>query len=256
MLKIVPIATFSDNYIWLIHNDTTAAAIDPGDGLATHTYLNKHNLQLTHILVTHDHADHVGGIKYLKDHYDLKVLGPIESKLTILDSRLNDGDQVTLFNTDFRVVSAKGHTQEHIMFFNTDPKNPVLFSGDVLFSGGCGRIFEGTPADMFASLRRIKTLPLDTAIYPAHEYSLSNLEFAAVVEPDNKRIRETQKVYEQKLAQSTPTLPTTLALELEINPFLRTDSPSILQTLSNTQDGNIQDEQDVFTVLRRMKDEF
>lgn len=256
MLKIVPIAAFSDNYIWLIHNGTTAVAIDPGDGLATRTYLNEHNLRLTHILVTHDHADHVGGIKYLKDHYNPKVLGPIDSELTILDSRLNDGDQVTLFNTHIEVISAKGHTQEHIMFFNTDPKNPVLFSGDVLFSGGCGRIFEGTPADMFASLRRIKTLPLDTAIYPAHEYSLSNLEFAAFVEPDNKRIRETKKVYEQKLAQSTPTLPTTLALELEINPFLRTDNPSIQATIGNIQDEKIHNEQDVFTVLRRMKDEF
>ncbi|WP_027856474.1 hydroxyacylglutathione hydrolase [Marinobacterium jannaschii] len=256
MLKIVPIAAFSDNYIWLIHDDTTAAAVDPGDGLATQAYLNEHNLQLTHILVTHDHADHVGGIEYLKDHYNLRVLGPIDSKLTLLDDRLNDGDQFNLFETVFEVMSAKGHTQEHIMFFNTDSKNPVLFSGDVLFSGGCGRIFEGTSADMFASLSKIKALPQDTAIYPAHEYSLSNLEFAAFVEPDNKRIEETKTAYQRKLAQSTPTLPTTLALELDINPFLRTDIPSIQQIIHITQDKNIHDEQNIFAALRRMKDEF
>lgn len=256
MLKIVPIAAFSDNYIWLIHNNKTAAAVDPGDGEATHAYLKQHNLQLTHILVTHDHADHVGGIEYLKSQYDLHVLGPKNSNVQSLDMRLDEGDQFVLFDRVFEVMAAKGHTQEHIMFFDANPNNPVLFPGDVLFSGGCGRIFEGTPAEMFESLCKIKTLHADTAIYPAHEYSLSNLAFAAFVEPDNPYIKQTQVLYQEKRKQALPTLPTTLSRELQINPFLRTDSDSIQRTLSDTQTEGIRDELDVFTTLRRMKDQY
>lgn len=256
MLRIVPIPAFSDNYIWLILNENTAAAVDPGDGLATHNYLKTHNIKLSHILITHDHSDHTGGIDYLKNHYNVEVFGPKSSKLTNLNKRLCNGDQVIIFDTIFDVISAQGHTQEHIIYFHKNPKNPILFSGDVLFSAGCGRIFEGTPVQMFESLSKIKSLPLNTLIYPAHEYSLSNLDFAAFVEPDNPIINDTKILYTQKRIQSIPTLPTTLSLELKINPFLRTDSTSIRETIKKSQSKSVKKEQDVFTILRHMKDKF
>lgn len=230
-LQLEPIPAFNDNYIWLIHNEKHAVVIDPGDAHPVIQFLEQQSLQLDAILITHHHHDHVGGIQALLSHsQDATVYGPAHEAIPQRQVAVDQGDQITLppLGITLEVLAVPGHTLGHVAYVtHLTSEQPVLFCGDTLFSGGCGRLFEGTPAQMYASLQKLAALPTNTFVCCAHEYTLSNLMWALEVEPDNTTL---QTYYEQasELRQAQqPTLPSTIGLELQINPFLRTGVPAI-----------------------------
>jgi len=231
MLTIKSIPAFNDNYIWLIQNhDLRCAVVDPGDAQPVIDYLDRHGLTLEAILVTHHHNDHTGGISALINAYpQLKVVGPQNNAIASLTHQMKGGDQFSLFDETFLVLDLPGHTLDHIGYVG-DGK---LFCGDVLFSAGCGRVFEGSYQQMFDSLNKILRLPEETEIFPAHEYTSSNIAFAMAVEPDNKALLEYREDVYRLRDENRPTLPTTLRQEKWINPFLRYDQPSIIKSVSN-----------------------
>lgn len=239
-MKVQYIAIFDDNYIWLLVDEErrTAVAVDPGDSKPLLDYLSIHKLTLTAILITHHHMDHIGGVLDLKQHFHLEVYGPKRENIQGVTKPLAEGDTILLetMGVTFSVLEIPGHTLGHIAYYNQE--HALLFCGDTLFSAGCGRIFEGTPAQMYASLQRLQNLPQNTAVYCTHEYTLANLKFAESVEPQNQailnRVSEVTKLREQGLAS----LPSTLEAEKQFNPFLRCDSL------------------ERFTHLRKLKDSF
>lgn len=247
--RILPLAAVSlpDNYIWLLRSADPAdcaevAVVDPGEAQAVLACLQQENLQLSDILITHHHADHVGGIAELRRHFpQLRVHAPAHEEiagLTASDTRLSEGDVVELprLGARLQVLAVPGHTLGHLAYY--DPAHPdggLLFSGDTLFSAGCGRVFEGTMAQMQHSQARLRALPATTQVYCAHEYTAANLRFAQAVEPDNPAIREHLQQVAQQRAAGQPTLPTTLALERQINPFLRWDVPAVQQAAARLQ---------------------
>lgn len=241
--RILPLAAVSlpDNYIWLLRRDDSdaAVAVDPGEAQALLDCLQRENLRLTDVLITHHHADHVGGIAELRQRFpQLRVHGPATEAIEGMDERLSDGAVVELpwLGAQLQVLAVPGHTLGHLAYY--DPKHRaggVLFSGDTLFSAGCGRVFEGTMAQMQQSLARLRALPADTRIYCAHEYTEANLRFARAVEPDNDELAEYAAQIAQLRAAGQPSLPSTLALERRINPFLRWDEPSVQQAAAGFQ---------------------
>ncbi len=252
MLTIKSIPAFNDNYIWLVQNDDNrCAVIDPGDASPVIEDLKDHDLILEAILITHHHNDHIGGIHHLKSYApDIKILGPAAESIAQVTHPLTDGDQFSLFNHDMRVLGLPGHTSGHIGYYG-DGK---LFCGDVLFSAGCGRVFEGTYEQMFQSLTRLTKLPDETLVYAAHEYTTSNITFALAVEPDNEKLIQYKEEVQQLRSNHIPTLPTTLGLEKAINPFLRVQQPGIIKSLTNrTEDMS---PLGVFSALRDWKNEF
>lgn len=224
-MNLLALPAFADNYIWMIHNGAEALVVDPGDAAPVNDALRQNGLKLTAILVTHHHGDHVGGIRALQTGH-IPVYGPRAEAIEGVTHALDDGDTVTWQGLHFNVVDVAGHTRGHVAYFaatglgEPDP-TPLAFVGDTLFSGGCGRVFEGTMPQMRLSLSRIAQWPPSTRLCAAHEYTLSNLRFAQVVEPDNSELRRYLALCEAKRAAGLPTLPTTLATELAINPFLR-----------------------------------
>jgi hydroxyacylglutathione hydrolase len=222
-MTLLPIPAFADNYIWLLENGETAWIVDPGDAAPALEVLHEKNLQLAGILLTHHHPDHSGGIAELLKHYQVPVYGPDNSPVRVLISHpLQDGSCITLGNMAFSVIAIPGHTLDHIAFYSAAEK--ILFCGDTLFSAGCGRVFEGTHEQMYQALLKLAELPDDTMVCCGHEYTLSNLRFAASLEPANNNILEHQKQCEILRAKNLPTLPSTIAQEKKINPFLRCHS--------------------------------
>lgn len=194
MLKVIPIPAFQDNYIWLFHavDQKKAYIVDPGDAAPVIKYLEEQDLELSGILITHHHADHTGGIDGLLAVNDVPVIGPDSPKISSLTRHVSENDFVNIGGFSFNVIGVPGHTIDHIAFFcsgREDSMLPILFCGDTLFAGGCGRIFEGTPGMMYASLQKLARLPEKTRVYCAHEYTLANLTFGAAVLPDSKAIR-------------------------------------------------------------------
>ncbi len=252
MLTIKSIPAFNDNYIWLIQNsDQRCAIVDPGDAQAVLEYLDRHNLTLEAILVTHHHNDHIGGIAILLETFpEIKVVGPEQENIPHLTHNMKAGDQFLLFDETFLVVELPGHTLGHLGYIG-DGK---LFSGDVLFSCGCGRIFEGTAQQMFSSLNKLLALPDDTQVFAAHEYTASNISFALTVEPDNQDLLAFREEVFQLRAEGKPTLPTTLGKEKRINPFLRVEQPGIIKSIANRS--AVTTPLAVFTALREWKDVF
>lgn len=252
MLDIKSIPAFNDNYIWLIENsDRRCIVVDPGDAEPVIDYLDAHELTLEAILVTHHHNDHTGGIAKLKARdTSLTVFGPMQS-VKAIDISLAHGDEFTCLGQTFAVLGLPGHTLDHIGYV-TDQH---LFCGDVLFSGGCGRVFEGTMEQMHTSLTRIASLPDETLIYPAHEYTLANLKFALAVEPKNLALQEYWQQCQTLRAESKPTLPTSLKKEKAINPFIRCDSAEIISS-TQARGNNSTAPLAVFTSLREWKNEF
>lgn len=250
MVNIIPIPAFQDNYIWLIENGTHAAVVDPGDAAPVIAALQHRDLKLTTILITHHHADHIGGVDALMAKYSPQVFAPQKERYPFAHTAVNDGQVIDLQDLDvaFNVMDVGGHTLGHVAYYGANS----VFCGDTLFGGGCGRLFEGTPAQMFASLQKVAKLPPETAIYCAHEYTEHNLQFAKTVEKNNcaliERIRTSRKLREAGL----PTIPSSLLLELETNPFLRCTSPEIINSL----DLQHADEVEVFSTLRRMRNQF
>ena len=217
---LLPIPAFSDNYIWMLVRNSHAWIIDPGEAAPVVQVLHEKNLKLAGILITHHHADHTGGIVELLQHHSVPVYGPCNSPARKLISHvLKDGDCISLGGIEFSVIAVPGHTLDHIAFYSAVEN--ILLCGDTLFSAGCGRVFEGTHEQMYESLLKLAALPGDTKFYCAHEYTLANLLFAIAVEPDNQDIIQYQRQCEAIRAKNLPTLPSTIALEKKINPFLR-----------------------------------
>jgi hydroxyacylglutathione hydrolase len=225
-MTLVALPAFSDNYIWMLHDGRDAWVVDPGDATPVLAAVQDQSLRLAGILVTHHHPDHVGGIDALRPHLQGPVYGPARESIPQPCVPLHAGDRVTVLGLHFEVLEVPGHTAGHIAYVQRDEVSaPLLFCGDTLFSAGCGRLFEGTPAQMHDSLRQLAALPADTQVCCTHEYTLSNLRFAAAVEPANEAIAQHSVRCEQLRAAGQPTLPSTIALERRINPFLRCGEP-------------------------------
>ncbi|MGY8872313.1 MAG: hydroxyacylglutathione hydrolase [Pseudomonadales bacterium] len=257
MLKITPLPILQDNYVWLIQDPKSnqVAAVDPGDGPAVIHYLEENNLTLNAILITHNHPDHVEGVPELIANYQPKVFGPKISYVKYITNPVREGDEVNIFGYKFKILDAPGHTLDHILYF-VDGILPFLFCGDTLFSAGCGKLFEGSPKQMFNTLQKIKSLPKSTLIYPAHEYSIMNLDFAKEVEPRNSDIFRIYKKYSLKLNSGQSTLPSSIETELLINPFLRTDKPEVIVAAEKRLNRNIEMEETTFSTLRMWKDSY
>lgn len=257
MLTVTPIEAFTDNYIWCIQKDQQPGVyvVDPGDGDAVLKALSARGLELAGVLITHHHFDHVGGLDALLAHRQVQVLGPHNPAITQITQRLGAGDYAEVLGCRFQILHVPGHTLDHIAYFH-DGDSPLLFCGDTLFAGGCGRIFEGNPAMMYASLQSLAALPAKTQVFCAHEYTLSNLDFAYAVEPDNEALKARIRLDQQARAQGIPTVPSTLDTELQTNPFLRCDSPAVCQQMQQHDQIDPSDPIAVFAAVRSWKDNF
>jgi hydroxyacylglutathione hydrolase len=258
MAAIIPIPAFSDNYIWLLRHGADAVVVDPGDAAPVRAYLQREGLRLAAILVTHHHGDHVGGVEALASADGVPVMGPAREAIPGRTHALADGDAVPLpgFSAALRVLDVPGHTAGHIAFVGEVAAMPVAFVGDTLFAAGCGRLFEGTAAQMAASLARLAALPPPTRIYCAHEYTLSNLRFARAVEPANAVLAERELREQARRERGLPTVPSMLADELATNPFLRTCSPEVVASAARRTGTPLDDAVAVFAALRAWKNAF
>ena len=255
-MEVLAVPAFQDNYLWLLHDDARRAwVVDPGDPAPIEAALEAHGLTLSGVLITHHHFDHTGGALELAERHRCPIYGPVNSPFKGITDPLEDGSTLTLGSTRFTVLTVPGHTLDHIAYYSAEAG--LLFCGDTLFAGGCGRMFEGTAPQMHGSLARLAALPGDTAVYCAHEYTLANLRFAKAVEPDNAALLARIKEAEALRAAGTPTVPTTIALERATNPFLRTEAPGVRQALA-AQDEDLQTAEPsaCFAALRSWKDRF
>lgn len=255
-MKIIALPAFADNYIWLLHDGGRALVVDPGDAQPVLQALQRDGLHLAAILVTHHHPDHTGGVQALREATGAAVYGPARERIPAPYTPLKDGDIVTVLDIAWKVIDVPGHTAGHIAFFAQDIEGaPLLFCGDTLFSGGCGRLFEGTPAQMLASLDTLAALPGTTRVCCTHEYTLSNLRFARAVEPANQALIHYETECRALRERQMPTLPSTLSVERQINPFLRTRERTVKQAVQDWQT-SADDEIAVFAALRQWKNEF
>ncbi|MGF6148620.1 Hydroxyacylglutathione hydrolase [Kingella potus] len=258
-LAVVPVSALDDNYVWLLapappfHADGSggqAACVDPGEAAPVLAYLHAHGLTLAQIWITHHHRDHTGGIAELKRRFPAcTVYGG--SGIDEADITVGEGGRIRFAGRTVRVWHIPGHTDGHLAYLLEEGGRTYVFCGDTLFSAGCGRVFTGTPQQLAASCRRLGSLPDDTLVFPAHEYTAANLAFAAFIEPDNP---DTAAARQQ--AARTPTLPVTLAHERRINPFLRTAEPAVARRAAELAGRVLPDETAVFTALRELKNGF
>ena len=253
-MKIEPIKAFSDNYLWAISAKGKAAIVDPGDASPVLSYLQNNNLELTNIIITHHHPDHIGGIRSLKSSFpNLKVYGPAKERIPLIDVRLKQDDEIDLGELgSYKILDVPGHTAGHIAYYGEGS----LFIGDTVFACGCGRLFEGSPAQMVNSFEKIKALPLETQIYCAHEYTLANMKFAKAVDPDNKDLIQREQQCIKLRQQNIPTVPFSLADELKTSPFFGYERPEIRQAASRQSGIDKPDSVGTFTAIRKWKDNF
>jgi len=252
-LTISPINAFSDNYIWLISDGREAYVVDPGDAAPVMAKLSQSQLQLSGILITHHHFDHTGGVAQLQSSTGCETWGPANSPGGPYDHTLQEGAEVSVLGVYFSVLEVPGHTLDHIAFYSES--EGIIFCGDTLFVGGCGRVFEGSPPQMRKSLEKLRQLPSQTRVFCAHEYTLANLHFARLVEPNNQQLEAFLAECEQRRCDNLPTVPSLLGAECEYNPFLRWDSPAVLAMLK--EQGRVDDDSHdaVFTAVREWKNQ-
>ncbi len=256
MLRITPLPAFADNYIWVLENAGETWVVDPGDAQPVEAFLAARQASLTGILITHHHRDHVGGVSQLA-RPGMRVVGPARERLPQTTEALVGGEQVTLAGLQLQVMALPGHTLNHLAYFGTAVGSaPFLFCGDTLFVAGCGRLFEGTPDQMFDSLGKLSRLPDNTHIYCAHEYTLANLRFALQVDPGNDALPQSLAEARELRASEQPTVPSTLAREKRTNPFLRTHLQPIKHQVSRYLGREIGSDLDCFAALRQWKDHF
>jgi hydroxyacylglutathione hydrolase len=256
-MKLIPLPAFNDNYIWMLHDDLRALVVDPGDAQPVLAALENLGLSLATILVTHHHADHTAGVSDLREATDAQVFGPLGERMPEPITRLKDGDTLEALGLPIAVLGVPGHTAGHIAYvLQPDGQEPILFCGDTLFSAGCGRVFEGTPTQMLASLSRLAALPDATRVCCAHEYTASGLVFARAVEPDNPALLAYQTQVTALREQQLPTLPSSIGLEKAINPFLRTHIQSVADSIRRQFDASAHDSVSVFAALRTWKNQF
>ncbi len=265
-VTVLPISAFKDNYLWLLCRGAEAVVVDPGDAVPVERTLADRGLKLRAILLTHHHADHTGGVRALLDAREgqsLPVYGPANEPIDGVTDRLKEGDRIVLdaIGITFDILDIPGHTRGHIAYVampdESHPEAPLLlFCGDTLFAAGCGRLFEGTPAQMHDSLAKLAALPPDTRVYCAHEYTLSNLRFARAVEPDSDALERRVADADATRARGEPTLPSTIALERATNPFLRVDQAVVREAAERHAPGAGRTALSTFTALRRWKDSF
>jgi hydroxyacylglutathione hydrolase len=252
-LHIVPLPALADNYIWLLHDDAgNAIIVDPGDAEVVEQALVARRLQLHAILLTHHHPDHIGGVAALRERHDVPVYAPIDERIGEATERVRDGDRVELATPSIRfdVIAIPGHTLSHVAYVGAG----LLLCGDTLFSLGCGRLFEGTPAQMLASLDRLSQLPGETMVCGGHEYTEANGRFARTIEPTNAELQRRLQEVARLRSDLQPTLPVSLASELATNPFLRVDAAAVAEWCG--LQGGDHDRVARFAALRTAKDGF
>jgi hydroxyacylglutathione hydrolase len=254
MLDVVPVRAFKDNYIWTLRNASHAAVVDPGEARPVLDYLARENLKLAAILATHHHPDHVGGIAEIVAAHRAPVYGPKKEPIATLTRPVAEGDKVSVpeLGVEFSVLDIPGHTRAHIAYYGAG----ALFCGDTLFACGCGRLFEGTAEQMFASLSKLASLPDDTKVYCGHEYTLANIGFAKAVEPGNTALKAREARDRRLREAGQPTLPSTLGEEKATNPFLRCREPAIVESANKYLGARIADPVRVFAAIRDWKNKF
>ncbi len=255
MLQVTPIPVLSDNYTWLLRSpqSQTAVVVDPGEAAPVIRALDGFQLHLSAILITHHHGDHVAGVDGLMEN-GVPVYGPDDSRIPHLSHPLRAGERVTPagLNMGFDVLAVPGHTLDHIAYYGEG----MLFAGDALFAGGCGRMFEGNPEQMQAYLATLRALPPETRLYCGHEYTLANLEFAAAVEPGNEAVRDRLARVREQRSRGAVTLPSTIGEERATNPFLRWDNGAVGERAMERAGHPLNSPAEVFAVLRQWKDRF
>jgi hydroxyacylglutathione hydrolase len=258
MPTIIPIPAFADNYIWLLREGKGAAVVDAGDAAPVIDYLEREELELTAIICTHHHGDHVGGNRALLDRWQVPVYGPAQETIPGRTHAVREGDEVVVagIGLALSILDIPGHTAGHIAYVSQAAAARLVFCGDTLFAVGCGRLFEGTPTDMVASLDKLAALPADTLVYCGHEYTLANLRFALAVEPGNAALREREIAARAQRARGEPTLPSTIGDERATNPFLRTGETTIRAAASAHADRELGDRIGVFAEIRAWKNAF
>ena len=254
MLSVKPIKAYQDNYIWLVSTNEGSIVVDPGESKKILNLIDNNEIDLEGVLITHHHFDHTNGLSDLLNKSSLEVYGP-KNNVNGINNIVKNNDKFTVIGIDFEVIEIPGHTLDHIAFYSFNSGEPILFCGDTLFSGGCGRVFEGTFDQMFIALKKISKYPKETKIFCGHEYTLSNLKFALAVDENNEGLIKEYDNIKNIVDSGNPSLPTILEKELRINPFLRCDNHHIKNKIVskfNTSD----DEFEVFCALRQWKDNF
>lgn len=251
MIEILPIPAFLDNYIWLMTNGERAVVVDPGDPAPVIEHLKKLNLKLDTILITHHHNDHIGGVNELVARYGAAVYAPAKESYHFAHIAVAEGDHVKLesLGCEFNVMEVPGHTLGHIAYYCS----PMLFCGDTLFSCGCGRLFEGTANQLHQSLQRFASLPPETRVYCTHEYTARNIAFARELEPHNIALQKRQEQVAKLRSGNQPSLPSTIALELETNPFLRCHTEAIRKASGAAENAS---PDEVFALIRNMRNHY
>jgi hydroxyacylglutathione hydrolase len=253
-MEIIPIPAFRDNYIWTLVHGRYAVCVDPGDATPVEKYLSQHSLTLVAVLNTHHHWDHTGGNMALLEQFQAPLYAPKNETINGASHKLAEGDTVVVpeIGLSLSVLDIPGHTSGHIALYN----DAMLFCGDTLFACGCGRLFEGTPEQMSASLDKLAALNKNTQIYCGHEYTLANIAFAKAVEPNNVKIIAREKREAAKRAEGKPTLPSTIGEELDTNPFLRCVEPAVILAAEKYAGKSLSDKVAVFAALREWKNNF